>query len=110
VILAILQLNWGFECLEVARSGSNYCAAHCEGKVNKLENKSGRMTTTSSELSENVSYMKLLHELKAAFPTLPDEVVSQCINQVSKVSIFVNLAFQFCVSCPFFCFPNFSIF
>ena len=34
------------------------------------------------ELSENVSYMKLLHELKGSFPNMADDVIHQCIKQV----------------------------
>ena len=35
------------------------------------------------ELSENVSYMKLLHELKGDFPNMADDFIHQCIKQVS---------------------------
>lgn len=50
------------------------------------------------ELSENVSYMKLLHELKGAFPNMADDLIHQCIKQVktylvschSQKSIFVD--------------------
>lgn len=34
------------------------------------------------ELSENVSYMKLLHELKGDFPNMADDYIHQCIKQV----------------------------
>ena len=34
------------------------------------------------ELSENVRHMKLLHELKGAFPNMADEIIQQCIKQV----------------------------
>ena len=37
------------------------------------------------ELSENVKYMKLLHELKGAFPNMADENIQQCIKQVSPI-------------------------
>jgi len=33
------------------------------------------------ELSENVSYMKLLHELKGDFPNMADDFIHQCIKQ-----------------------------
>jgi len=33
------------------------------------------------ELSENVSYMKLLHELKGDFPNMADDYLHQCIKQ-----------------------------
>jgi len=33
------------------------------------------------ELSDNVTYMKLLHELKVIFPNLPDELVRQSIKK-----------------------------
>ena len=36
------------------------------------------------ELSENVSYMKLLHELKGDFPNMADDFIHQCIKQVSQ--------------------------
>ena len=39
------------------------------------------------ELSENVKYMKLLHELKGAFPNMADENIQQCIKQVSHVNL-----------------------
>ena len=34
------------------------------------------------ELSDNVTYMKLLHELKVLFPNLPDDLVRQSIKKV----------------------------
>ena len=34
------------------------------------------------ELSDNVTYMKLVHELKAQFPNMPDELVHQSIKKV----------------------------
>merc|ERR1711881_234131 len=33
------------------------------------------------ELSDNVTYMKLLHELKVLFPNLPDDLVRQSIKK-----------------------------
>ena len=38
--------------------------------------------STAGELTENIQYMKLLHELKAQFPAVPDEFVQGCIAQV----------------------------
>ncbi len=38
----------------------------------------------SSEVTENILYMKLLHELKAAFPAVSDDIVRQCISQVNN--------------------------
>lgn len=34
------------------------------------------------ELTENIQFMKLVHELKAAFPAVPDELVKSCVLQV----------------------------
>ena len=42
------------------------------------------------ELSENVSYMKLLHELKGAFPNMADDLIHQCIKQVKILSYLVS--------------------
>ncbi len=36
----------------------------------------------SVELTENIQFMKLVHELKASFPTVPDDVVKNCVLQV----------------------------
>ena len=45
------------------------------------------MTSTvagsSPEMTENIAYMTLMHELKAAFPNLSDEAVKQCVLEVS---------------------------
>ena len=35
-----------------------------------------------TELTENIHYMKLVHELKAKFPFVPDEYVKQVVEQV----------------------------
>ena len=43
------------------------------------------------ELSENVKYMKLLHELKGAFPNMADENIQQCIKQVSHVNLTLSI-------------------
>ena len=47
---------------------------------NKLDN------TTMAELGHNynIQCMKLLHELKARFPAVPDEVVRQCMKKVRR--------------------------
>ena len=37
------------------------------------------------ELSDNVTYMKLLHELKAEFPNMPDDLVRQSIQKVGQL-------------------------
>jgi hypothetical protein len=37
----------------------------------------------SAEVTENILYMKLLHELKAAFPAVSDDVVRHAILQAS---------------------------
>ena len=39
---------------------------------------------TSNEMTENIAYMTLMHELKAAFPNLSDEAVKQCVLEVSE--------------------------
>ena len=36
------------------------------------------------EMTENIAYMTLMHELKAAFPNISDEAVKQCVLEVSK--------------------------
>ena len=36
------------------------------------------------EMTENIAYMTLMHELKAAFPNISDEAVKQCVLDVSK--------------------------
>ena len=41
-------------------------------------------TVPAGELTENIQYMKLLHELKAEFPAVPDELVKSCITQVRQ--------------------------
>ena len=41
---------------------------------------------SSGDLTENIQFMKLLHELKAQFPSVPDEIVKQCILKVSQNS------------------------
>ena len=52
------------------------------------QNKSGSSKlTVKMELSENVRYMKLLHELKGAFPNMADENIQQCIKQVSDIYV-----------------------
>ncbi len=38
---------------------------------------------SSSELTENIHFMKLLHELKASFPAVPDDIVKTCVLEVS---------------------------
>jgi len=42
-----------------------------------------KSSTMSAEVTENIFYMTLLHELKAAFPAVSDDIVRQCISQVS---------------------------
>ena len=39
---------------------------------------------TNNEMTENIAYMTLMHELKAAFPNLSDEAVKQCVLEVSE--------------------------
>ena len=41
--------------------------------------------SSSELLTENIQYMKLLHELKAAFPVVSDDFVKNCILNVSTV-------------------------
>jgi len=41
-------------------------------------------------MAENIMYMRLLLELKAAFPNLSDEIVKQCMSQVSKNGVLLN--------------------
>ena len=36
------------------------------------------------EMTENIAYMTLMHELKAAFPNVSDEAVKQCVLEVSR--------------------------
>ena len=36
------------------------------------------------EMTENIAYMTLMHELKAAFPNISDEAVKQCVLEVSQ--------------------------
>ena len=40
-------------------------------------------TAAAGEMTENIAYMTLMHELKAAFPNLSDEAVKQCVLEVS---------------------------
>ena len=42
--------------------------------------------TPNNEMTENIAYMTLMHELKAAFPNLSDEAVKQCVLEVSRFS------------------------
>lgn len=58
------------------------------GRTLVNQNKSGSSKlTVKMELSENVRYMKLLHELKGAFPNMADENIQQCIKQVSDIYV-----------------------
>ena len=41
-------------------------------------------TAPPQEMTENIAYMTLMHELKAAFPNISDEAVKQCVLDVSK--------------------------
>ena len=41
------------------------------------------VSSGGTELTENIHFMKLVHELKAKFPTLNDDVVKKCVLQVS---------------------------
>ena len=34
------------------------------------------------EMTENIQYMTLVHELKASFPFVPDEYVKQIVEKV----------------------------
>ena len=44
----------------------------------------GSPSTAPAEMTENIAYMTLMHELKAAFPNLSDEAVKQCVLEVSQ--------------------------
>ena len=43
--------------------------------------------TPNNEMTENIAYMTLMHELKAAFPNLSDEAVKQCMLEASRFSM-----------------------
>ena len=58
-------------------SGNAFC---CPIKTNNFS-KSDK-NKIMMELSDNVTYMKLVHELKAQFPNMPDELVHQSIKKV----------------------------
>ena len=52
---------------------------------NKKINKYIKQIQIMMELSDNVTYMKLLHELKAEFPNMPDDLVRQSIQKVGQL-------------------------
>ncbi len=58
-------------------------AVFSEGEVVDIK------TNPSVELAENIQLMKLLHELKANFPTVQDEIVKKLVLQVRHHTVSV---------------------
>ena len=56
------------------------------GAAQKVKSASVSNSIVMTELTKNIQYMKLLHELKATFPTVPDSMVKRCVIKVSPFS------------------------
>ena len=48
----------------------------------KMASSAAPASASSSEVTDNILYMTLLHELKASFPAVSDDDVRRCISQV----------------------------
>ena len=51
------------------------------------EDASSSLSSVREDVTENIQFMKLLHELKAKFPTVPDAIVRHCVLKVRKNQI-----------------------
>lgn len=58
-----------------------------KAKMNKALSTTSSSSSSAMELAENIQFMKLIHELKAIFPTLSDSSVKKCVIKVSLNSM-----------------------
>ena len=69
-------------------SGADRNFSECSGEGSTLlmeTPSSASITSKSSNLTENILYMKLFHEFKQLYPKVPDETVIQCVRQVGNI-------------------------
>ena len=62
--------------------------SECSGEGSTLlmetPSSASSITSKSSNITENILYMKLFHEFKQIYPKVPDETVIQCVRQVGN--------------------------